>query len=146
MTPGQGALMNFSCRQKLHVSSSTECELIVIDDAIPLMMWGTCFIEAQGYTVNHNILYQYNKLTILLATNGRSFSSKRTKHIHRWYFLIKDKLVPGDLKIKHAPTEEMWSDVLTKSQQGMLSKIMRDKLMNVYINYDEEVKRNNTQL
>ena len=109
--------MSFSCRQKLNVKSSTECELVGINDAIPQIMWGKYFIEDQGYTVEHNILYQDNKSTILLDTNGRSSSSKQAKHIKHRYFLIKDKISGGDVEIKHAPTEEMWSDLLTKPQQ-----------------------------
>ena len=105
------------------------------------MMWGKYFIEAQGYTVDHNILYQDNKLAILLATNGRRSSSKQIKHIHHRYFLIKDKVVRGDLKIKHAPTDEVWSDMLIKPQQCMLFKRMRAELMNVEVNYDDKVER-----
>ena len=71
-------------------------------------------------------------------------SSKRTKHIHHRYFLIKDKVDRGDLEIRHAPTEEMWSDVLTKPLQGMLFKRMRAELMNVEVNYDDKIERKNT--
>ena len=144
MTLGRGAVMSFSSGQNLNVRSSTECELVGINDSISKMMWGTYFIQAQGYTVDHNILYQDNKSAILLATNGRSSSSKRTKYIHHAYFLIKDKVVRGDLEINHAPTEEMWSDMLTKPQQCMLFKIMRAVLMSVKVNYDDKVERKNT--
>ena len=71
-------------------------------------------------------------------------SSKRTKHIHHRYFLIKDKVDRGDLEIRHAPTEEMWSDVLTKPLQGMLFKRMRAQLMNVDVNYDDKIEQKNT--
>ena len=46
-------------------------------------MWGLYFIPAQGFKVKKNILMQDNKSTILMATNGRFSSSKRTKHIKR---------------------------------------------------------------
>ena len=120
----------------INVKSSTECRLVGVDDAIPQMMWGRYFIEAQGYTVEHNILYQDNKSNILLATNGRSSSSKRTKHIKHIYFLIKDLVDKGDVEILHAPTEEMWRDVLTKPQKGILCRKMRAVLMNVAENYN----------
>ena len=55
--------------------SSMEAELIGIDDALPYIMWGLYFVEAQGYEVTHNILYQDNKSTILLSKNGRWSSS-----------------------------------------------------------------------
>ena len=115
-----------------------------IDDAIPQIMWGKYFIKDQGYTVEHNILYQDNKSTILLVTNGRSSSSKRTKHIEHRYFLIKDEIFCGDVEIKHAPTEEMWSDVLTKPQQGMLFKRMRAEQMNCDLNHNDKLERKST--
>ena len=61
-----------------------------MDDALPMMLWCKYFIEAQGYTVEHNILYHDKKSTVLLAKNGQMSSSKRTEHIKTRYFLVKD--------------------------------------------------------
>ena len=71
-----------------------------VDDALPQILWGKYFIEAQGYTVEHNILFQDNKSTILLATNSKFLSSKKTKHIKNRFFLIKDKIAQGDIEIQ----------------------------------------------
>jgi hypothetical protein len=49
----------------------------------------------QGYDMGPSLLYQDNMSAILLETNGRASSSKRTKHIKVKYFLIKDKVEPG---------------------------------------------------
>jgi len=46
----------------------------------------------QGYDMDPSLLYQDNMSAILLETNGRASSSKRTKHIKVKYFLIKDKV------------------------------------------------------
>ena len=81
MSLGKGATMSMSRGQKLDTKSSTESELVRIDDALPQILWGKYFIEAQGYTAEHNILLQDNKSTILLATNGKFSSLKKTKHI-----------------------------------------------------------------
>ena len=48
------------------------------------------------------------------------------------------------MEIKHYPTEEMWSDVLTKPQQGMLLKKMRAELMNCDVDYNNEIEGKNT--
>ena len=56
MSMGLGADMYGSWRQKLNTRSSTEAELIWIDDAIKSIMWGLYFIQAQGYEVAKNIL------------------------------------------------------------------------------------------
>jgi hypothetical protein len=86
MSLGNGAQISFSRKQKLNVRSSCEGELVGLDDAMPNILWVRYFIEAQGYTVEQNIVYQDNKSTILLATNGRWSSNKRTKHIKSRYF------------------------------------------------------------
>jgi hypothetical protein len=47
-------------------------------------------MEAQGYKVNENIVYQDNQSAILLERNGKASSSKRTKHINIRYFFVTD--------------------------------------------------------
>ena len=56
-------------------------------------------MEAQGYTIENNILYQDNKSTIFLAKNERTSAGKNSKHIKNRFLLITDKVVQGDLKI-----------------------------------------------
>ena len=70
-------------------------------------------MEAQGYTIENNILYQDNNSTILLAKNGRTSAGKNSKHIKNRFLLITDKVVQGDLKIEHKGTDDMWGDVNT---------------------------------
>jgi hypothetical protein len=101
MSLGHIATISFSHKQKLNVKSSWEGELVGLDDALPLLLWARYFLEALGYTIEFNIVYQYNKLTILLATNGRWSSSKRTKHIKSRCFFIKDKVDSGEVTIEH---------------------------------------------
>ena len=105
---------------------------------------GEYFIEAQGYTVKHNILLQDNKSTILLATNGKFSSSKKTKHIKNRFILIKDKIAQGNIEIQYEPTGRMWSDALTKPKQGIAFREFRGQLMNVSEDYDDEIEHLNT--
>ena len=144
MSLGRGAPISFSRKQKLNVRSSCEGELVGIDDALPIILWTRYFIEAQGYTVDQNVLYQDNKSTILLANNGRWSSSKRTRHIKSRYFFIKDKVDSGEVEIAHRPTNEMWSDVLTKPKQGKAFRIDRSMLMNCCEDYSDENARKET--
>eukprot|EP00956_Cyclotella_meneghiniana_P035517 scaffold115573_cov38-Cyclotella_meneghiniana.AAC.1 len=148
MSLGRGAPISFSRKQKINVRSSCEGELVGIDDAIPTILWARYFIEAQGYTVEQNILYQDNKSTILLANNGRWSAGKRTKHIKSRYFFIKDKVDSGEVEVQHQPTDKMWSDVLTKPKQGTAFKRDRAMLMNCIEDYDddEEASRTHPQL
>ena len=56
--------------------SSTEAELIGADNAMPHMLWTRYFLEAQGYGIDENILYQDNMSAILLEKNGKKSSTK----------------------------------------------------------------------
>ena len=71
MTFGSGVVQSLSRKQKLNTRSSTEAELVAVDDASTLILWTQLFLEAQGYDIEKNILYQDNKATILLETNGK---------------------------------------------------------------------------
>eukprot|EP00804_Cyclotella_cryptica_P014218 CCRYP_005629-RA/>CCRYP_005629-RA protein AED:0.13 eAED:-0.11 QI:0/-1/0/1/-1/1/1/0/160 len=117
---GRGAAMSFLRKQKLNVRSSAEGKLAGIDDALPLLLWCRYFIEAQGYTVEQNSLYQDNKSPILLAKNGHWLGSKRMKHIKPRYFFIKDNIGKGEGEVHYQPTERMWLYLLTKPKQGVL--------------------------
>ena len=78
---GKGAIVNILRKHKMNVASSTESELVSISDVLGMLMWCKYFMEAQGYTIENNILYQYNNSTILLAKKGRMLAGKNSKHI-----------------------------------------------------------------
>ena len=85
MSMCKGALVNIAINHKLNTGSSTEAELVSIVDVLGMMMWCKYFMEAQGYAIENNILYQDNKFTILLAKNGR-MSAGKTACISRTCF------------------------------------------------------------
>ena len=61
MSLGKGAIISFSRKQKTNTRSSTESELVGVDDAIPTVLWSLYFIRAQGYDMSHATIYQDNK-------------------------------------------------------------------------------------
>ena len=67
---GKGVITGISTRQKLTTRSSTEAELVAVDDCMSLILWTHYFLEAQGYGVDDAIIYQDNKSAILLEQNG----------------------------------------------------------------------------
>ncbi len=79
-----------------------------------------------------------------LVINGSLLSSSHTKHIMDRYYFIKDKVDEGEVDIKYCPTDQMWSDVLNKPKQGTPLKKDRWMLMNVPVEYDDEVEFQNT--
>ena len=76
MTLEAGASMSMSKSHKLNTKISSKAELVGVYDALPDILWSKYFIKAQGHVIDHNILLQDNKPTILLATNGTMSSSK----------------------------------------------------------------------
>ena len=117
-TMGKGTIYGKSSKQKLNVKSSTEAELVGFDDCMPQILWTNYFIGAQGYETRGTIGYQDNRSAILLETNGRRSSSKRTKHLNVRYFFVTDRINNGDLSIKYCPNKEMVADFFTKPLQG----------------------------
>jgi hypothetical protein len=69
-------------------------------------------MEAQGYQVQDNILFQDNKSAILLEKNGKALSSKHTKHINIWYFFITDRVDKGDISLVWCLTGDMIGDFI----------------------------------
>jgi hypothetical protein len=69
LTMGRGFQIISAAKQKLNTRSSTESELVSVDDMMPM---------AQGYGVTQNLLLQDNKSSMLLEKNGKASSSKRT--------------------------------------------------------------------
>ena len=131
MTLGKGAIYGSSTRQRINTKSSTESELVAVNDVMPQILWTRYFLESQGYKVHDSVLYQDNQSAMLLERNGRGSSSKRTRHINIRYFFIKDRIASGEVKLEYCPTETMLADAFTKPLQGSAFIRFRDSIMNV---------------
>jgi hypothetical protein len=53
---GAGIIYGTSKCQKLNRKSSTEAEIVGTDDVMPQIVWTLCFLEAQGYKNDDNVL------------------------------------------------------------------------------------------
>ena len=130
LTMGKGVTLPVSTKQKLNTRSSTEAELVAVDDGMPIMLWSKLFLEAQDVPVHENILYQDNKSAILLQKNGKASSSKRTRHLNIRYFFITDQVSKGNITIEYCPTDQMIADYFTKPLTGAKFLLMWNKIMN----------------
>jgi hypothetical protein len=131
MTLGLGFPISSSGKQKLNTCSSTESELVGVDNLMSLIIWSRNFLKAQGYAVVNNILHQDNRSAILLEQNGKMSSGKHTKHIAICYVFVTDRIKAGEISPKWCPTGEMIADFLTKLLQGAMFWKFRDLLMGV---------------
>jgi hypothetical protein len=139
LTLGRGALISGSYKQKINTKSSTESELVGVDDGMPFIMWIRLFYIEQfkSYPNDHpmkeigqkNIILQDNTSTIQLENNGKRSSGKRTRHINIRYFYITDQIKEGKVSVTYCPTLEMVSDYFTKPLQGSLFRTHRNAIM-----------------
>ena len=130
MTIGKGDIYSTSVKQKINTKSSTEIEIVAVDDVMPQIMWTKYFLEAQGYTNNDIILHQDNMSAMLLEANGSMSSTKRTKHINVRYYFIKDRIDSKYLKLRWCSTDMMLADFFTKPLLGPKFWEFRKLIMN----------------
>ena len=118
-----------SRKQKLNTRSSTEAELVGVDDTMTMILWTKLFMEHQGCPVDKNILYQDNKSAILLETNGRKSAGKRSRALNIRYYFVTDQVEKKNLVIEHCPTEAMIADYFTKPLQGEKFREFRAEIL-----------------
>jgi hypothetical protein len=130
LVTGNSAVLFRSNKQKINTRSSTETELIAVDDALPTIQWTTNFMKAQGYHLDTEIK-EDNKSTMLLMKNGKLSSGKRTKHFDIRYFYIKDLIDRGIINLSHCISDDMLANFFTKPIQGKRFQILRDLVLNI---------------
>ena len=135
MSMGKGSVYSNSTRQKLNTRSSTEAELVGVDDAMPQILWTQRFLEDQGYGAGSSQILQDNMSSILLEKNGRRSCGRRTRHLDIRYFFVTDRVKSRDVTIGHCPTDEMRRDFFTKPLQGAAFRKHRATIMNCAEDY-----------
>ena len=131
-TLGKGSIVSSSTKQKVNSRSTTEAELIAVDDKVSKIIWSKKFLEHQGFKVNLNIIYQDNTSTIKLMNNGKLSSGKRTRHFDIRLFYINDLIGRGECIVKYCPTEEMIADYMSKPLVGKAYQINRQRILNLH--------------
>jgi hypothetical protein len=129
LTMGRGFPISVSTKQKLNTKSSTESELVGVNDMMPIIIWTRYFLLEQGYRVVENLLLKDNKSLILLERNGKASSGKHTRHINIRYFFITDQVNMKEVAIEYCPTKKMVADFMTKPLQGSHFRNLRDYIM-----------------
>lgn len=82
MTLGRGCPVSISTKQKINMRSSTEAELVGVNNAMGLILWTRKFLgEGQGFQVTDNVVFQDNQSTIKLQNNRKRSSGPKTRHV-----------------------------------------------------------------
>ena len=98
---------------------------------MPHIFWTCLFLQAQGFNLTNNVVYQENQISIKLENNGHGSSGKRTCHINIHSFFVTDLVVKGDLTINYCPADMLIADFYTKPLQGRRFKLFRNLIMDI---------------
>ena len=92
LTLGYGSVLSLSSKQKVNTKSTTEAELVGVDDKMTFVMWMKHFFESQVRSINVNsplksfgsdvTIEQVNTSAIQLGRKGWKLYGKRIKHIN----------------------------------------------------------------
>jgi hypothetical protein len=130
MTLGEGTLCSVSTKQKVMSRSSTEAELVGVNDVISKILCSKLFLEAQGFKVSTTLIYRNNTSSMKLEENGKASSGKRTRHFNIKYFYITNLIQRNEVKIECCPTADMVADYMTKPSVGAKFIEFRKRILN----------------
>ena len=139
MSLGKGSAYYTSTCHKINTKSSTEAELMAVNDVMLLILWTRYFLEAQGYEVCKNKVFQDNQSAMSLEKNGKRSSSHQMHHINiRYFFVTADRIQSKEVTVEYCPTDEMLADMFTKPLQGITFHHFHAAILNLSDD-DEEV-------
>ncbi len=120
-TLGSAPIFAKSFKIKLVTRSSTESELVCLDEATTYSIWLLSLLRDLLPSYRQPIkIYQDNKSTLAIIQGGGNFS--RSKHIINKYAFIKQYVESGEITLHYCPTTEMIADMLTKPLEPYLLK------------------------
>ena len=77
------------------------------------------------------MVHQDNLSSILLETNGRGSSSKRTRHMNIRYYFVADVCKRKQITLAYCPTDKMIGDFFTKPLGDTIFWLFRNIIMNI---------------
>ena len=63
-----------------------------VDDLNPQLFWMRFVLEAQGFKVTENVVYEDNQRSMKLEKHSQTSSGKQTRHINICYFFVTNHI------------------------------------------------------
>ena len=99
-------------------------------------------LEAQGYDIENNIIFQYNQSTIRMANNGGDYCTGNSRNINIRHLFDKNDIVDhGEIEVKYCPNHLIIADYFTKALQRKLCKMFCDLIMG-YVHINDLLQEN----
>jgi hypothetical protein len=131
MSLGEGTIQSFSIKQKINTRSSTEAELVALDDVISKIVWTKLFLQEQGVHNIKTVIMRDNQSSMKLENKGKLSSGKRNRHFNIKYFYITDLIEKKEVETRFCTTNNMTADYLTKPVTGGRFHQFRREILNV---------------
>ncbi len=115
ITFGSAPVLTRSFKVSMITKSSSESELVVLDEAAAYAVWLRLLMyELKIYdNVPRVKIFQDNKSAITMAHQD-VYNFKRSKHLLIKYNFVKQHIDAGDIFLEYLPTKDMLADILTK--------------------------------
>jgi hypothetical protein len=125
---GKVSFLSVSSEPKIDTKSSTEAELVGVDDILGRILWTKLFMADQGYETTHAV-GKDDQSVMMLEENGQRSSSKRTRHLNIRYFFTTACIPKRQVNTTSVPTKDIIGDFFTKPLQGYLFRKLRAHVM-----------------
>jgi len=121
-----GAVSWLSQRQGTVTFSSTEAELVAANEGAKEVVWLSRLLQEVTPLKEIPILQVDNAPAIRLSENPENH--RRTKHIQRKHFFIRELLAEKKVKVAKVSSEEQVADILTKPRGAVPLRIFCEKI------------------
>ncbi|XP_062088456.1 uncharacterized mitochondrial protein AtMg00810-like [Humulus lupulus] len=121
-------LVSWASKKQRTVSrSSTESEYRSLANTTVELVWiQSLLAELQVPQTHTPTIWCDNKSTVLMSQNPVLHA--RTKHIELDLYFVREKIINGQLNVRHTPALHQIVDVLTKALSSTRFLLLRDKL------------------
>jgi hypothetical protein len=107
MSYGTGIPISIFRKQKLSTKSSTEAELVGVDDLSTLILWTKMFLEAQGLYNSPIVMHQAKKVISYWSGMASGLQENVQEQSKSDFFFITDQVDKGNIEIEYCPTKLM---------------------------------------
>lgn len=121
-----GAISWLSNRQGSVALSTTEAEIIAASEACKEIVWVNGVYHSLTGKLNVPTLNIDNAAAVKLAENPEMH--RRTKHIERRHFYVRELVSDGKIKIKQIASEFQLADIMTKPLAQVRLRVLNEKM------------------
>ena len=107
--------MSWNSRKQSLVSlSTTESEYVAVTHASKEVLWIRVFLSDVFHPLMCPVLLYCGNMSAIAVANNDKYHA-RTKHINIRYHFIREAITRGLIDLRHCPTEDMATDIFTKT-------------------------------